>query len=91
MNITNLTTTNGADQFYPTPPSVAEKMLEGIDWTMIQTILEPSAGKGDLILAAARANYKADRWHHPDLDVDAVEIDPYLREICKYNFSEKKL
>lgn len=91
MNITNLTTTNGADQFYPTPPSVAEKMLEGIDWAMIGTILEPSAGKGDLILAAARAAYKADRWDRMSLDVDAVEIDPYLRQICKYNFSEEKL
>ena len=90
MNITNLTTTNGNDQFYPTPPSVAEKMLEGIDWAMIGTILEPSAGKGDLIMAAARANHKADRWRDKTLDVDAVEIDPYLREICKYNFSEKK-
>lgn len=88
MNITNLTITNGADQFYPTPPSVSEKMLEGIDWGMVETILEPSAGKGDLILAAARAAYK-NRWSR-DLDVDAVEIDPYLREICKYNFSEKK-
>lgn len=90
MNITSLTTTNGADQFYPTPPSVAKKMLEGIDWSMIQTILEPSAGKGDLILSAARASYKYARWNAKDLDVDAVEIDPYLREICKYNFSEAK-
>lgn len=90
MNITSLTTTNGADQFYPTPPSVAEKMLEGVDWHMIQTILEPSAGKGDLILAAARAKHKTDRWSRETIDVDAVEIDPYLREICKYNFSEEK-
>lgn len=91
MNITNLTTTNGADQFYPTPPSVAEKMLEGIDWKMIETILEPSAGKGDLILAAARKYREHDRWGRKTLDVDAVEIDPYLREICKYNFSEEKV
>lgn len=90
MNITNLTTTNGADQFYPTPPSVAEKMLEGLDWDQIETILEPSAGKGDLILAAARASYEHDRWDRRELDVDAVEIDPYLREICKYNFSGAK-
>ena len=91
MNITNLTTTNGADQFYPTPPSVAEKMLDGIDWKLIQTILEPSAGKGDLILAAARAKHKTDRWSRETIDVDAVEIDPYLREICKYNFAEERV
>ena len=92
MNTTTLTTTNGADQFYPTPPSVAEKMLKGIDWDVVQTVLEPSAGKGDLILAAARAKHARCRWSRAqELDVDAVEIDPYLREICKYNFSEAKV
>ena len=90
MNITNLTTTHGDDQFYPTPPSIAKKMLEGIKWDMIETVLEPSAGKGDLILAAAEAKYDHDRWRRNALDVDAVEIDPYLREICKYNFSDEK-
>lgn len=91
MKMTEITTTHGDDQFYPTPPSVAEKMLEGIDWAMIKTILEPSAGKGDLILEAARAKYKKNPYSRYDkLDVDAVEIDPYLREICKYNFSEEK-
>lgn len=90
MRTTEMTITNGADQFYPTPPSVAEKMLEGIDWRMVKTILEPSAGKGDLILAAARAKRKQCGRHGNSLDVDAIEIDPYLREICKYNFSKLK-
>ena len=90
MNITNLTTTNGNDQFYPTPPSVAKKMLEGVKWDMIKTVLEPSAGKGDLILAVAEARYDDDKYNRSTLDVDAIEIDPYLREICKYNFSEAK-
>lgn len=93
MNITNLTVTQGNDQFYPTPPSVAKAMLEGIKWNEIETVLEPSAGKGDLILAAAEAYYDArysSRGRDGSLDVDAVEIDPYLREICKYNFSEEK-
>ena len=90
MNMTNLTTTHGDDQFYPTPPSVAKKMLEGVKWDMVETILEPSAGKGDLILAAAEARYDDDKYYRAHLDVDAVEIDPYLREICKYNFSEAK-
>ena len=91
MRTTEMTITNGSDQFYPTPPSVAEKMLEGIDWRMVETILEPSAGKGDLILAAARAKRKTQaRYYEHNLDVDAVEIDPYLREICKYNFSKQK-
>ena len=90
MNITDLTATNGADQFYPTPPSISEKMLDDIKLGAIKSILEPSAGKGDLISAFAQKMHKAYRWECEEIDVDAVEIDPYLREICKYNFSEKR-
>ena len=42
--------------FYPTPETIANKMLEGIDFTFIQTVLEPSAGKGDLIAAVQAKN-----------------------------------
>lgn len=47
MRAQDLTITSGADQFYPTPPSIAGKMLAGLDMRYIQTVLEPSAGKGD--------------------------------------------
>lgn len=89
MNVTNLTITNGDDQFYPTPPSVAKKMLEDVDWRYISTVLEPSAGKGDLIKALAEEQYDRCQYQRNSIDVDAIEIDPYLREICKYNFSEQ--
>ena len=36
-------------EFYPTPPELAAKMLEGIDFEEFDSVLEPSAGKGDLI------------------------------------------
>lgn len=88
MLTTDLTTTGGNDQFYPTPPSVSEKMLEGLDFDSIQSVLEPSAGKGNLIDALARANH--DIQYHSGLEVDFCEIDPYLRQICKYNFSKSK-
>lgn len=89
---TDLTTTGGNDQFYPTPPSIAEKMLAGLDFTYIRSVLEPSAGKGDLIQALMR-KYLVSRYSHGDrdLDIDACEIDPYLRQILKYNFSQEKL
>lgn len=91
MKMTEIITTEEARKgFYPTPPSVAERMLEGVDWDMVNTILEPSAGKGDLILAVAKARYKHCRYNREGFDMDAVEIDPYLREICKYNFSKEK-
>ena len=37
--------------FYPTPQNLIEKMLDGLDWKMINTILEPSAGKGNIVEA----------------------------------------
>lgn len=88
VSTTQMTKTQGKDQFYPTPPSVAGKMLAGLDLMYIKTVLEPSAGKGNLIDALARMN--RDRGRHHELDVDFCEIDPYLRQICKYNFSDEK-
>ena len=69
MNVQTITITPEAIKgFYPTPPELADKLLSGIDWNYIETVLEPSAGKGNLIKAAAQ---KA-RLHryHKELDVD---------------------
>ena len=35
--------------FYPTPGHLIDKMLSGVDFSMIKSILEPSAGKGDIV------------------------------------------
>lgn len=89
ISTTEMTTTRGRDQFYPTPPSVAGKMLAGLDLGYIQSVLEPSAGKGNLIGAIARMHTDAGYSSHK-LDIDFCEIDPYLRQICRYNFSDEK-
>jgi hypothetical protein len=89
IKTTDMTVTNGQDQFYPTPKSLAEKMVSGLDFHMIQNVLEPSAGKGDLIDALIRKAYIHGRYNCR-LNIDAVEIDPYLRSILKYNFSERR-
>jgi phospholipid N-methyltransferase len=83
-----MTITQGNDQFYPTPPALAEKMLEGLDMNYVSTVLEPSAGKGDLVTAIARKNQMA--YRNREIDVDCCEIDPYLRQILQYNFSDEK-
>jgi len=88
MKTTDMTTTQGNDQFYPTPASLAEKMLEGLDMNFVSTVLEPSAGKGDLVSAIARKNHAC--YRHREIDVDCCEIDPYLRQILQYNFSDEK-
>lgn len=91
MRTTDITTTGGNDQFYPTPPSVADQMLQGLDFNYIQSVLEPSAGKGDLIYSLmSKFISSASYCRRSEICIDACEIDPYLRQICKYNFSDDK-
>lgn len=40
--------------FYPTPMRLAGKMLACVDWKNVRLILEPSAGKGNLISAVQK-------------------------------------
>lgn len=89
MNINAITTTQKAQKgFYPTPPELAERLLAGIDWHYVATVLEPSAGKGDLVKAVAQ---KAHSLRYGEtLSVDCVEIDPYLRSILEYEFGGRR-
>lgn len=77
--------------FYPTPEKLAEKLLGGIKWELVESILEPSAGKGDLArYVAGRLFYRHHRWpahdEHDwrnaihDADIDCIEIDAALRD-----------
>lgn len=76
--------------FYPTPEDLAQKMVAGIDWYKVNSVLEPSAGKGDLARVAAyrlhnrRSGYPPYDEHSrrraiEDADVDCIELDPLLR------------
>lgn len=84
MSVITVTTEEARKGFYPTPPALAAKLLEGLETHMIHTILEPSCGSGNLIRAFARAVNQ--NRHHPNYDVDLVEIDPALRGMVKENF-----
>jgi len=76
-----------ASGFYPTPASMASKMLEGIKWDYVRTILEPSAGKGNLAEAINEKwkIYYGRSWDHAcsAADIDCIEVDPNLRAILK--------
>lgn len=70
-----------AHQFYPTPESLLEKITENIQWGKIQSVLEPSAGKGD-ILDYLDKKHKEKFYRTSFFDnrtVDCVEINPTLR------------
>lgn len=91
MSVTHLTTTEGKDQFYPTPPEFAARMLDKIDVWDVRSILEPSAGKGDLIKAYIKALHDIAKehriTHRMDFDIDAIEIDGNLRQILRHNIT----
>ena len=74
-------------EFYPTPSSVAGDLFAGVDWRNVRTILEPSAGKGDLLDYAKEVkigrNYQGwqTRLKDRNLEIDCVELDENLRHI----------
>lgn len=84
MNITSYVEDKQGSEFYPTPKMLARKMINGIEWSRIQTVLEPSAGKGDILKILAEE--VGDKFK---LDIDCIEIDRNLRQILKYVFSEE--
>lgn len=88
MNLEVTAYTKSENQFYPTPEALARKMISGIDFDYVHTILEPSAGKGDILRVIAPKD-RIDRHYNQyrNFDIDCIEIDPYLRQILKYNFS----
>ena len=86
-NLLQIVENEQTSEFYPTPATLVEKMIEGIDWNYIHTILEPSAGKGDILRVLAEKEHSE---HRNDFDIDCIEIDPNLRQILKYNFGERK-
>lgn len=87
---TNITIINekASRSFYPTPAALADEMLEDIDLCECNTILEPSAGKGNLVLAIGRklGVYGARRGGMGHFDLDLIELDPGLRGILKEDF-----
>lgn len=70
-----------AEEFYPTPEKVLDKLTAGIDWRKLSCVLEPSAGKGNI------ADYVKERvriaaWRN-DVEIDCVEINNELRSTLK--------
>lgn len=64
-----------AFDFYPTPPSVINKMVELANIKDSQLILEPSAGKGDILDAIAHYNNT--------VQLDFCEFNKYNTEILE--------
>ena len=83
MNITAYVEDKRTSEFYPTPDSLIEKMCRKINWNFVQAVLEPSAGKGDIVKYINRRN------ENKQLDIDCIELDNNLRQVILYTFSEE--
>ncbi|GGF91341.1 MULTISPECIES: DUF4942 domain-containing protein [Cysteiniphilum] len=79
--------------FYPTPLELAHRMLDKVKFSTVTTILEPSAGKGDLISSIDSHEIKT-RFGRNNLlrtsnnstnqyNIHAIEIEPELQAILK--------
>lgn len=66
--------------FYPTPEELLDKITENIDWKMVKSVLEPSAGKGDI---ADFVKKKAKKSYYDEIDIDCIELDKNLQNILK--------
>lgn len=70
-------------EFYPTPSEIAGKLFSMIDWKALRdsdcNILEPSAGRGDLI--DYLRSYLGRREEHVAIDV--IELDSNLQAMLK--------
>lgn len=87
-NVLQIVENEQTSEFYPTPQSLVVKMLTGVDLDKVKTVLEPSAGKGDILRVLAQNEQGS--YGRRKFDIDCIEIDPNLRQILKYNYGERK-
>lgn len=74
--------TSPIDTFYPTPKTLIDKMVEGIDFLYVNSVLEPSAGKGDIVDVVSKLITEL-HWRSYDYkpDIDSIEINPDMRHV----------
>lgn len=69
------------NDFFPTPKSICGQMIGCVNWSKVKTVLEPSAGKGDI--CDAIADYMKHRNYGNKIDIDCIELDENLRFVLK--------
>ena len=82
----------GSEDYYPTPEEFLDVITEGIDFQGMKYVLEPSAGKGNIVeyLSQPRkqvihseryGDYESE--YRYELDIDCIEIEPELQGILR--------
>ena len=73
------------NEFYPTPQKLLKEIFAGMDWKDIRTVLEPSAGKGDIVqfLMEYGNVSKTGYRYNKNLDIDCIEKDTDLQKVLR--------
>lgn len=76
---------NNNPDFFPTPKNLIRKMLSHIDFNTIRSVLEPSAGKGDIVEAITdKFKYAQSGYNRVvKYDIDTIELDSNLQYILQ--------
>lgn len=69
--------------FYPTKPKTIEKLLDGIDFRTITSVLEPNCGDGAIVDYIKEKIQEIQSYKKIKLDIDCIEIDENLRYILQ--------
>lgn len=71
------------NEFYPTPRTLLEEIFTGMEWKDIHTVLEPSAGKGDIVqYLMEHGNVSVNGYrYNKKLDIDCIEKDANLQKL----------
>ena len=69
--------------FYPTDDKTIKKLLDGIDYRTINTMLEPSCGDGAIVDYVEKKCKSINSNRKTHIDIDCVEIDSNLRHILQ--------
>lgn len=69
--------------FYPTPENIMNEMFDGLDFKRIHSVLEPSAGKGNLVEGFVKKKEESDRYNSVKVNIDCIELNQNLRHILK--------
>lgn len=75
---------NKNKNFYPTPSDLVTKMLQGLELEHIKYVLEPSAGKGDILNGLKEKEKEMiGVWYKHEFNIDCIEIDNELQDNLK--------
>ena len=72
--------------FYPTPNRLIDKMLSGIDFRTIQSVLEPSAGSGSIVEKVIDKLKHAHSYGYnreAKWDIDTIELNQNLQYVLQ--------